>query len=82
MWDPVQREILAALGFTPWVMAPPEIPDDPLLHALLHAAGRVPDADDVAAVLRMLPPTSSLYGNPGAKRALWPQLRQLRGSSP
>ena len=78
MWDACQREILAALGCTPWVMAPPDIPDDPLLRALLHAAGRAPDDGDVAAVLRLLPPTSSLLGNPGAKRALWPRLRQLR----
>lgn len=82
MWDPSQREILAALGFTPWVMAPPEIPDDPLLRSLLRAAGRALDADDVGAVLRILPPTSSLIGNPGAKRALWPRLRQLRRASP
>ncbi len=81
MWDPYQREILVALGCTPWMMAPTEIPDDPLLRALLHAAGCAPDAADVAAVLRMLPPTSSLLGNPGAKRALWPRLRQLRRTS-
>jgi hypothetical protein len=48
----------------------------------LHAAGRAADAEDVAAVIRMLPPTSSLLGNPGAKRALWPRLRQLRRTSP
>ena len=82
MWDHSQQEILAALGCTPWVMAPPRIPDDPLLHALLRAAGRTIDADDVVAVLHMLPPTSSLLGNPRAKRALWPRLRQLRRTSP
>ncbi len=78
MWDACQREILAALGCTPWTLAPPEVPEDPLLHALLSAAGRDRDAGDVAQLLRVLPPTSSLRGDPRAKRALWPQLRRLR----
>lgn len=82
MWDPCQREILTALGCTPWMMAPPEVPDDPLLHALLRAAGRDRDAVDLAQLLRSLPPTSSVRGNPRAKSALWPQLRRLRRRIP
>jgi hypothetical protein len=78
MWDAFQREILSALGHAPWVLAPPELPDDPLLHAVLRAAGRSCDADDLAQVLRVLPPTSAMRGNAAAKRALWPQLRRLR----
>jgi hypothetical protein len=78
MWDPFQREVLAALGHVPYVLAPPQIPDDPLLHALLHAAGRGPGSADVGAVLRQLPATASLRGNAAAKRALWPRLRALR----
>ena len=78
MWDACQREIVTALGCTPWALAPLEVPDDPLLHALLHAAGRDRDADDLVHLLHSLPATSSLRGNPRAKRALWPQLRLLR----
>jgi hypothetical protein len=75
MWDPVQRAILAELGHPPLVLA-----DDPLLRALLRAAGRAPDAPDIARVLRVLPPTSTLrQGGAPAKRALWPLLRRLRG---
>lgn len=82
MWDAFQREILSTLGCTPWAMAPPEVPDDPLLHALLTAADRDRDAGDLAQLLRMIPATSSLRGNPRAKRALWPQLRRLRQRAP
>ncbi|WP_166209657.1 hypothetical protein [Cognatiluteimonas telluris] len=78
MWDDVQREILAALGHAPMVLAPPELPDDPLLHALLRAAGCDAQAPSVADVLRALPPTATVRGNPGGKRALWPRLRSLR----
>jgi hypothetical protein len=78
MWDAYQREILSALGHAPLVLAPPELPDDPLLHAVLRAAGRSPDSDDLAQLLRVLPATSSMRGNAAAKRALWPQLRHLR----
>ena len=82
MWDPFQREILTALGHAPWMLAPPELPDDPLLHAVLRAAGRSRDSDDLAQLLRILPATSTLRGNAAAKRALWPQLRRLRRSDP
>ena len=78
MWDPVQRAILAELGHPPLVLAP--LLDDPLLHALLRAAGRDPGAADLAQVLRVLPRTSALrQGGAPAKRALWPLLRRLRG---
>jgi hypothetical protein len=78
MWDPVQREILTALGHAPLVLAPPELPDDPLLHALLRAAGCDVQSPDVAGVLRALPPTASLRADPRGKRALWPRLRSFR----
>ena len=83
MWDAFQREILSALGHAPLVslvLASPELPDDPLLDALLRAAGRNRDTDDLAQLLRVLPATSAIRGNAAAKRALWPQLRHLRGS--
>ena len=78
MWDAFQREILSALGHVPLVLAPPDLPDDPLLHAVLRAAGRGRDSDDLPQLLRTLPATSTLRGNAAAKRALWPQLRRLR----
>lgn len=81
MWDPFQRDVLGALGLAPLVLAPPVVADDPLLHALLRAAGRDPEAADLAQVLPTLPATVSLRKNPGAKRALWPQLRRLRAVS-
>ena len=79
MWDPVQRAILAELGHAPLVMAPPELPDDPLLHAVLRAAGRDRAAPDLARVLHLLPPPAELRaGGAPAQRALWPLLRSLR----
>ena len=50
-WDPWQREVLEALGHRVYVRAPRAadvVPDDPLAHALLRAAGRAPDAGDAA----------------------------------
>lgn len=79
-WDRLQREVLDALGHTVYRVAPanvPPLPDDPLLHALLRAAGRSADADD-AGMLHRAWPIASLRGNPAAKRALWPGLRALR----
>jgi hypothetical protein len=82
MWDDVQREILSALGHSPLVLAPRALPDDPLLHALLRAAGRDVHAADLDAVLRSLPPTLSLRGDAAGKRALWPKLRRIRRHVP
>lgn len=84
-WSRQQVEWLAALGHVVHVRAPPPaLPDDPLLRALLRAAGRSMDADaDVESVrrlLRALPATTQLRGDPRAKRQLWPQLRALRGA--
>ena len=78
MWDDVQREILAALGHEPLVLAP--LPEDALLQALLRAAARDAGSPDLPAVLRTLPPTAGLRRDPAAKRALWPRLRRLRGA--
>jgi len=82
MWDDFQREILSALGHQPLVLAPRELPDDPLLHAVLRAVARDAHSADVDAVLRLLPPMPSLRGNVPAKRALWTRLRRLRRSGP
>ena len=80
-WDPWQREVLEALGHQVYSRAtrPAEqVPDDPLAHALLRAAGRTATDADAAALLRSLPPLSTLRADPAAKRALWPRLRALR----
>lgn len=82
MWDAFQREILSALGHAPLVMTPPVLPDDPLLHAVLRAAGRDRNSEDLAQLLRTLPSTASLRGNGATKRALWPHLRRLRSGTP
>lgn len=82
-WSPWQREVLAAMGHAPLRhVAPPAVPDDPLLHALLRAAARAPDAPDAAVIARTLPPMATLRGNAAAKRALWPRLRALRRDRP
>ena len=78
MWDDFQREMLSALGHPPLVLAPRELPDDALLHAVLRAARRDARSDDLHTVLRMLPPMPSLRGSAPAKRALWAQLRRMR----
>ena len=82
MWDDFQREILSALGHPPLVLAPRELPDDPLLHAVLRAVGRDGRSGDIDTVMRELPPMPSLRGNAVAKRALWTQLRRLRRHAP
>ena len=79
LWDDVQREILVALGHAPLVLAPRELPADPLLHAVLRAAARDAHSRDLDDVLRVLPATAALRGSTAAKRALWPQLRRFRG---
>ncbi len=75
MWDPFQREVLAELGHAAYVMA---LPEDPMLDALLQAAGRSRASADAAMLARAWPDPASLRGNAAAKRALWPQLRGLR----
>jgi len=79
-WDPLQREVLDALGH-PVYRAVGQVPDDPLLHALLRAAGRGIDAPDAAALCRGWMPVERLR-DPAAKRALWPRLRALRAARP
>ncbi len=75
MWDPFQREVLAELGLVPHALA---LGDDPMVDALLRAAGRDRAAADAAVVLRGMPDPASLRGNPSAQRALWPRVRRLR----
>ena len=79
MWDPFQRQVLSALGLDPLVRASPTLPDDPLLHAVLRAAGLDRDSAELAQALPVIPPLAALRGNVAAKRALWRQLRRLRG---
>ena len=85
-WDPWQREVLEAMGHRVYARAPrPEdvVPDEPLAHALLRAAGRSAASEDAATLLRGLPPLATLRADPAAKRALWPRLRALRrGAAP
>lgn len=80
-WDAFQQEALVALGHTVYVPAPPSpLPADRLLHALLRAAGRSADAADARQLASDWPATSTLRGDPVAKRALWPVLRILRSA--
>lgn len=83
-WDPVQREVLDALGHTLYRIAPvgaPSLQADLLQQALLRAAGRTAEADDAASLCRAWT-SLRLRGNASAKRALWPQLRALRVARP
>ena len=82
MWDAFQREMLEAMGHTPLVAQDPSLPDDPLLDALLRAAGRDRAAADAAQLARAWPKLAALRGDAGAKRALWPLLRRLRRPAP
>lgn len=60
-----------------------EVPDrhDPLLPALLRAAGQGLDGDALTAWAREigLPPLARLREDPAAKRGLWRRLRRWRG---
>lgn len=100
LWDPLQCEMLAAMGLpvqrmagsptqaasaTATVASVAEAPsapamafDDPLILALLRAAGRARGAADAALLARGWPSPQALRRDPAAKRALWPQLRALR----
>lgn len=88
LWDPQQRDILAAMGLTVYRALGATTPDtafaavvdDPLIAALLRAAGRSCDAHDAAQLVRGWPATQVLRRDPRAKRALWPALRALRRS--
>ena len=87
-WDPVQREVLAALGHPLERLAialpggthgiPFEWPDDPLVDALLRAAARRRDDADVLRDAPTWPSPQALRADPRAKRALWPRLLGLR----
>lgn len=89
-WSPQQREALEAMGLPVYRMAGATAPvgaqavlpgepvtDDPLMLALLRAAGLGRDA---APLARDWPPPQTLRSDPQAKRALWPRLRALRRS--
>jgi len=93
MWDAFQREVLGALGHTPYrqrglaeVAAagssrPPSAAraQAGLLGAIARAAGIAPDR--LAIDVPELPSPQSLRGDAAAKRALWPRLRALRAST-
>lgn len=93
-WDPLQREILAALGHVvyavgggdaaavaseppPLAAAAPGPAIDPLMRALLRAAGRTAGDGEAIALCRSLLPPGGLR-DAAARRALWPRLRGLR----
>ena len=100
-WDPLQREVLEAMGLplyrvagggtpaaspaqAPASAAPPVQAGvaidaaDPLVIALLRAAGRAPTSPDAPQVAATWPPLATLRRDPRAKRALWPALRRWR----
>lgn len=75
-WSAEQVEWLRALGHEPMRFA--GLPEDPLLHAVLRAAGRDPADARARTLLGELPPVAALRGDAAAKRRLWPRLRALR----
>ena len=97
-WDPLQREVLEAMGLPLYRVvggapaAPVTAPGagampaaqgaidaaDPLVIALLRAAGRTPTSPDATQVAALWPPLAALRRDPRAKRALWPVLRRWR----
>lgn len=91
-WDPLQREVLEAMGLplyrvvggAPAAQAPAPTAGvaidaaDPLVMALLRAAGRTPTSPDATHVAATWPPLATLRRDPRAKRALWPALRRWR----
>lgn len=89
VWSAQQRRFLHAMGFELYRLAgaPRETTSathptvEPLLRALLRAAGRDPQHTDAAAWMREagIPPLAGLRADPSAKRALWPRLRAMRG---
>lgn len=89
VWDPLQCEMLAAMGLpvqrivlaTAGDEGPATLSDDPLVLALLRAAGRTREAADAPRIARGWPAPERLRRDPAAKRALWPQLRALRRPS-
>ena len=87
-WDPVQREVLVALGHPLDRLAialpgsahavPFDWPEDPLVDALLRAAARRRDDPGALRDAPAWPSPQALRADPRAKRALWPRLRGLR----
>lgn len=89
-WDGFQREALAELGFTVYVVADARAASAPTAAAGAEdaTAARMPPSALIHALIRaaactpaQLPPLPSLQqlaADPAAKRALWPQLRRLR----
>jgi hypothetical protein len=84
-WDAFQREALAELGhvlYAPLRAGPAgarAIEVDPAMLARLARAAGV-EADALLAHADIAGLTTTLRGDPAAKRALWPRLRALRRS--
>lgn len=62
------------------VVRPPAASPDPLLRALLRAAGRDAGDEPALAACRALLPPGGLR-DAAARRALWPRLRALRAGA-
>lgn len=78
--DGFQRELLAAFGYRLYRRCDAgaaAAPDDPLLRALLRAAGRSAEDPEALRLCREWPAPARLR-DAAAKRALWPRLRALR----
>ncbi|MCD9027330.1 hypothetical protein LDO26_03760 [Luteimonas sp. BDR2-5] len=83
-WDGLQCAVLDALGHARYRMhaaTADALPDDPLLDALLRAAGRDREGGDAVLVARQVGTLPPLRRSPQAKRALWPLLRRLRATA-
>lgn len=94
-WDALQRELLAALGHTVYVMADAPATQRHERDVGPRAADRLGASnpllrallhaanlgeDGSASLQPHLPSLQTLTGNPAAKRALWPTLRALRAT--
>ncbi|ATD68517.1 MULTISPECIES: hypothetical protein [Luteimonas] len=78
-WDALQSAALDALGHVRYrvEVAASVWPNDPLVDALLRAAGLDRDSQSAQALLSSLGPLDGLR-SASAKRALWPRLRRFR----
>ena len=91
-WDPFQRDVLAELGHVLYRQAGIGLVDQavhvdaapadagsidgPMLARVARAAGMSVEA--VQARIGDIHVIAALHGNPAAKRALWPRLREWR----
>ena len=79
IWDTLQYETLSAMGYAPYALAKPELlDDDPLMRALLRAAGCDSNSPEMVCLLKSLPSLHVLRSSGDEKRRIWPQLRRMR----